>query len=206
VFRNGEALPSDVVQFTSSSFVTKTESLCDGCDFLQWGRWKAHLNYEQGSRDSTNLFADAWYVSGTLTAVPDMNVLGMRNATASYDGTAWGSVLNKGNSYDASGNLHMTWSFAQRSGDLAISNFDKPNTGGLSFAGTMTAPGEGTQYTSNQFSGNLSGSGMTGSATGSFVNKGNVAAGGVMGNWGVSGDNYRASGVFGGVGTPKAGP
>ena len=58
----------------------------------------------------------------------------------------------------------------------------------------------------NEFPGGLSGSGMTGSATGSFVNNGSVAAGGVMGNWGVSGDSYRASGVSGGVGTPKAGP
>ena len=61
VFRNGVPLPSGVVQFTSSSLVTPDDPLCDGCNFLKWGGWKAHLNYEQGTQDSTNLFAEGWW-------------------------------------------------------------------------------------------------------------------------------------------------
>jgi hypothetical protein len=43
---------------------------------------------------------------------------------------------------------------------------------------------------------------MKGNATGSFVNNGSVAAGGVMGKWNVQGDNYQATGVFAGSGNP----
>ena len=71
----------------------------------------------------------------------------------------------------------MTWSFAERSGELTISDFDKANTGGLRFGGEMTAPGAGSSVYKNQFSGSISGSGMTGSATGSFVNNGNRRCG-----------------------------
>ena len=62
----------------------------------------------------------------------------------------------------------------------------------------MTVPGatDQTQYTINKFSGDISGSGFTGSAGGSFVNNGKVAAGGVIGKWGVAGESYQASGIF----------
>ena len=112
VSRDGVPLPSGVVQFTSSSLVVPKNPLCGQCDFLEWGGWKAHLNHK-GTHTSTNLFAEGWWVSGTVTAVPDLNILASRNATASYAGTAWGSVINQEATYDASGKLDMSWSFAQ---------------------------------------------------------------------------------------------
>ena len=97
----------------------------------------------------------------------------------------------------------MNWSFRDRNGDLTISDFDDRSysTG----AHGLTQP----SLDVNQFSGSLKQTGgpdiglTSGSATGSFVNNGSVAAGGVMGKWGVEGDRYQATGVFGGAGTPR---
>jgi hypothetical protein len=106
----------------------------------------------------------------------------------------------------------MNWDFSKRSGDFAINKFDVShfeNTGGLSFSGAMSAPVNlGGAAINDHFTGSLSGNLpnnlglLSGSAAGSFVNNGTVAAGGVMGNWNVSSNVYRATGVFGGIGTP----
>ena len=39
---------------------------------------------------------------------------------------------------------------------------------------------------------------LAGGAAGSFVNNGSTVAGGVMGNWNVANDRYKATGIFGG--------
>jgi hypothetical protein len=138
--------------------------------------------------------------------VGDLDKLAVLGATATYNGSAWGTVdsnLGEGGwkTYDASGDLTMNWSFAHRKGDLTISNFDSRHVnGGLTFG---SGPYGMTQIPNlNQFAGSLSGSGLSGSATGSFVNNGSVAAGGVIGNWNVGDSNYKATGIFGGAGTP----
>jgi hypothetical protein len=72
--------------------------------------------------------------------------------------------------------------------------------GGLTFG---SGPGGMKQIpTLDRFAGSLSGSGLSGNATGSFVNNGTVAADDIMGNWNVGSQNYQAMGIFGGVGTP----
>jgi hypothetical protein len=84
--------------------------------------------------------------------------------------------------YDSSGELTMNWSFANRTGDLTISNFD---------ARSYSTGANGLTQPSLEFSGSLKQTGgesiglTSGSVTGSFVNNGPVAAGGVMGKWGV---------------------
>jgi hypothetical protein len=164
-----------------------------------------------------------WWIEGTRTTVGDLDKLAVLGATATYNGSAWGTVasnLSPGGwkTYDASGDLIMHWSFADRLGELTISKFDRTNFNdglGLTFSGPMCAPGAlcGSQQhvtaAGNHFGGPLSGQlpgglgSLSGSAAGSFVNNGPVAAGGVMGNWNVDSASYRATGIFGGVGTPK---
>ena len=102
-------------------------------------------------------------------------------------GDAIGNVNNNGEQYVETGDMDMSWNFAKRSGVLTISDFDDKT-----FSGTMLAPGK------VQFGGALVGSGVAGAATGSFVANGENPAGGVMGNFAVSGRNYQASGIFGG--------
>ena len=98
----------------------------------------------------------------------------------------------------------MSWSFAERSGTLAINNFDANGAQGpLNVSGPMTIPGELT----NQFGGSLEGTvgvnAINGAATGSFV-KGPISpAQGVIGNWNVGNPSYKATGVFAGSGIPE---
>jgi hypothetical protein len=102
----------------------------------------------------------------------------------------------------------MTWEFGPRTGNLTIDKFDTANFGsnGLSFTGAMSAPGQ-----LNHFGGSLSGSlpsdvSLSGSAAGSFVNDGARKAAGVIGNWNIGGQGYKATGIFAGSGTPVPGP
>jgi hypothetical protein len=173
-----------------------------------WGRWEAHIEYKyEDPNKKSNLFASGWWVSGELTTVGNIDTLAALGATATYTGTVEGTVasnLRPGDwkTYDASGNLTMDWSFRDRNGDLSISNFDERSY--------STGPQGLTQPSLdiNKFGGSLTQTGgpdiglTSGSATGSFVNNGSTAAGGIVGNWSVGGPAYRATGIFAGSGTP----
>jgi FecR protein len=193
---------------SQATLTTRAETLCSECSFLSWGNWDAHITYKNvSSNGNTNLDVDrGWWVAGEVTTAGDIDKLATLGATASYSGSVQGTVasnLGNGNAwqtYDASGGLTMKWNFGNQSGDLLISNFDGRNY----TASNLTQP----NLTINQFGGSLTQAEgtsigtMTGSATGSFVNNGSVAAGGVMGNWNVDSANYKAMGIFGGAGTP----
>ena len=79
-------------------------------------------------RDS-NVTADVnlgWWVAGDITSDVALAAL---DATATYQGHAIGSVANNLNdsgwkTYVATGDMKITWSFADRLGDLSISHFD----------------------------------------------------------------------------------
>lgn len=97
--------------------------------------------------------------------------------------------------------MDMSWNFKNRSGELHINNFD-----GMNFNGKMDMPGG-----SSQFSGGLTGSEAgRRSATGAFVKDSAHTSArpppGVIGNFGVSGKNYEATGVFGGALDKSGGP
>ena len=86
----------------------------------------------------------------------------------------------------------MDWYFASRNGQLTISHFDNHS---FTAGGLTQIPGV------NQFKGafdNLPNSGVVGS----FANNGTVKAGGVLGNFYVNQNSYKASGIFAGSGTP----
>jgi hypothetical protein len=194
------------------SATTEDGPLCDGCSFIRWGKRQSHLVFGDGDEGNANVFASGWWVAGDIIDVSDLPFDG----TATYQGTAIAEVGNNLNgegwiTYTAKGDMAMNWDFGTRSGDLTISNFDKGHIdGGLTVSGQMTTPGE--LEGKNKFSGELSGqnlpdnlSDLSGSARGSFVSgPDNVRDGprskpqGVIGNWEVGSERYKAGGIFGG--------
>jgi hypothetical protein len=160
--------------------------LCE-CQFVTWGLWVASLN-APSSQHSLVVPAGLW-VAGKLPSVSDPSPQG----TATFSGTAVGMVHNANASNPTafrSGAFTNVYSFDQRRGNLTISNFD-----GRTFSGEVRA-GSGDWRT---YSGNLSGSNLTGSANGAFYgNRPGVGPKETAGNFTVRGSGYAATGVFAG--------
>ena len=205
VFQAGQQV--SVVPGSTATLNTSSQPLCQSCTFLSFGKWDAHIAANILSPNPVKIDVnDGWWVAGEVTSIANLDTLGVRNASATYVGGVQGTVasLSEGawQSFDTSGDLTMHWNFGSRNGDLTVGNFDGRSYG--TGAGGLTQPSRFL----NQFGGaltQLSGPAigpMTGSAGGSFVNNGAVAAGGVMGNFGVNSAAYRATGVFGGAGIP----
>jgi hypothetical protein len=188
------------------------EELCEECNFIKWGFWDASVTYGEGQTAGSDTFTHGLWVAGALATVGEIDSLAALGGTATYDGTAIGSVSrltteNGWITYQATGDMHMNWDFGQRGGDLTISAFDKSPDflpDGLTVSGTMITPGQldTASIKKNQFGGILTGSGLVGAATGSFVKNGDNVAGGVIGNWGAGGivnqKPYEVIGIFGG--------
>ncbi len=188
------------------------EELCQECDFIKWGFWDASVSYGEGNTAGSDSFNNGLWVAGTLATVGEIDTLAATGGTATYAGTAIGNVARLDPElgwmkYQATGDMHMDWNFGQRSGDLTISEFDKSPAflpDGLSVSGKMITPGQidTTSLNKHQFGGVLTGSGLVGAATGSFVKNGDNVAAGVIGNWGAGGivnqKPYEVIGIFGG--------
>jgi hypothetical protein len=161
------------------------------CQYLQWGYWGGELatDNEAGQRNDVGTI-NTW-VAGTPTPQTDINNLISMSATGSYSGAAIGSVFNNGASYVAAGGFTQSYNFGSQTGTLQISNFD-----GHNFGGTIT----GIQGTAN-FAGALSGTNLSGNATGSFYGPHAAETGGDFAVQALSGAPYRAAGIFAGPGT-----
>ena len=203
-----------------------TRPFCDNCEFLQWGVWGSRVGFgDATASDYVDNVHLGWWIAGDITsteALADVDNFTALGPTAYYDGSAIGTVANNldgsgWKTYTATGDLTMSWSFAHRLGDLTISHFDRNVTPeGLTFGGLMCAPGVTCGQSNfvtpegNHFGGRLAGQlpgdlgSLSGSAVGSFVNKGSNLAAGVLGNWNVSNAGiensatYKATGIFGG--------
>ncbi|WP_141702071.1 FecR family protein [Methyloceanibacter stevinii] len=171
----------------------RTQVMCPGCNFIEWGEFHADYKYSSYPNDPYAMQEDinnGWWVGGAVTAFKDLPTTG----TATYSGTARGTILDynlDGAQVEGRGDLDMSWSFAKRSGQLSISDFKAissplqnytPPT--LNVSGTMSTPGS-----VNRFSGDISGMAgqipVSGGAFGSFVTDGRRPAAGVIGNWGA---------------------
>lgn len=196
---NGEALQT----VETTGFMTvEPGAICSGCGFLEWGAFGATVSYfadPESPYARTDQIGPGWWVAADITAARDLPQMG--NAT--YSGKAVGTVAVTGNPYyfTGRGDLDMSWNFAKRSGNLAITNFKLPPSAeypALNVSGKMSMPGN-----INRFSGPLSGAvgqtAVTGGANGSFARRAGNPAAGVVGSWGVSSPGgYRATGIFGG--------
>jgi hypothetical protein len=156
------------------------------CKFMEWGWWGTATDFEgeglPGGRRRDAAHLGTW-AAGEVTRTIELP----RTGTASYEGHAVGNVVNGGAQYVAAGSLAVDYDFGARTGQLTISNFD-----GRTFSGGVTGAASGPAG----FRGGLSGSGLTGSATGSFMTGPAGPAQGVLGAFDVGGRGYSAVGTF----------
>ena len=172
--------------------------LCTKCSFMRWGVVGSNVSF--GGNSTPTQFQDTingFWVAGDVPIVDQLPSSG----SATYVGSTLGTAAYR-SSPSASwqprvayGDVNMSWNFASRTGNLAISNFDRDSPiGPQNYSGTMSMTGSAGSR--NMFGGSLGGSG-TGAAIGSFTRNGRDAAGGVLGNWLAGSGNYRATGIFG---------
>jgi trimeric autotransporter adhesin len=161
--------------------------LCSSCQFLQWGYWTGNLDTLNAAgtgvvrQDVAHL--NPWVAGVISSSVPAAG-------TGTFVGNAFGAVFNNGASYLASGQFSNSWNFGTRSGTLAITNFD----GNRGFSGPV-ATGTGATAT---YSGTLSGTNLTGTASGAFFGPLAPETAGNFAVKSVSGSPYLASGIFAG--------
>ena len=179
--------------------------------------WFRHRS-TSGFTDNVHL---GWWVAGDLASAAELNALDQSldvnafealGASATYDGHVIGTVAAKidnlpWQTYTAAGDLSMTWSFADRSGDLTITNFDHRSYSTEGDGPGLTQP----SLDFNKFAGSLHQidgppiGDMTGNVTGSFVRPLTDAGipSGVLGNFGLGSNDYKATGIFaGGLAAP----
>jgi hypothetical protein len=162
------------------------------CAFLEWGFWNAQgtiVDPETGAAGTIAINNGTWAVAKDHSTIAELNTLG--NVSATFNGHAVGTYSDPSANISptvTAGNMQMNWSFGNRTGTIAITNFGGQNLNGV-IIGDPSVPG---------FIGNLSGStaGTTGVATGSFVNEGNVIASGVHGNFGATNGTWTGTGIF----------
>ena len=185
---NGDPTQASRVAMVTSGVVPSNtllpNGLCSSCQFLQWGYWTGALDTPNTAgtavirQDVAHI--NPWVAGVVSTSLPATGI-------GTFSGNAFGSVVNSGASYLASGGFTNTYNFGNHTGAFTISNFD-----GKTVSGTVNGLGAG-------YSGALSGSGLTGSANGSFFGNlpGNPATE-TGGNFALRGPSYLASGIFAG--------
>jgi hypothetical protein len=167
---NGDPAQGSQVAMVTSGVVPSNNllpsGLCNSCQFLQWGYWTGDLRTPNAAGTAVvredYAHINPWIAGVMSNSLPATGV-------GTFTGNAFGSVVNNGASYLASGQFSNTWNFATRSGTLSINNFD-----GNSFSGAV-ATGLGSTAT---YTGTLSGANLTGSANGSFFGPGAPETGG----------------------------
>ena len=185
---NGDPTQASRVAMVTSGVVPSNtllpNGLCNSCQFLQWGYWTGALDTPNTAgtavirQDVAHI--NPWVAGVVSTSLPATGI-------GTFSGNAFGSVVNSGASYLASGGFTNTYNFGNHTGAFTIGNFD-----GKTVSGTVNGLGAG-------YSGALSGSGLTGSANGSFFGNlpGNPATE-TGGNFALRGPSYLASGIFAG--------
>ncbi|MEM8553084.1 MAG: hypothetical protein AAGF45_11955 [Pseudomonadota bacterium] len=163
------------------------------CRFMEWGWWGTATNFQGdgpvgGRQDFAHL---GQWVAGDVTPEADLPTVG----SGEYEGHVVGNVVATQEDgsrarYVAVGELEVNFDFADRTGELNVRNFDGRNFGGTIF-GNVASDG-----VSNQFSGQLSGSGLTGRTDGAFAAGPNSAVQGVLGAFDVRGAGYKAVGTY----------
>jgi hypothetical protein len=166
------------------------------CEFMKWGYWGTKPKFDSATTPvETNVHLGTW-VAGKVAQEVDLPSMG----SATYNGHAVGNVTNAGNQYLAAGDLNLTWNFQNRNGEMTISDFDGKIFG--SGPGGLTVPGLPGPNDPAAFAGNLTGSGLTGTASGAFtLDSANPmldgTPNGVMGAFDVgNGTDYSAAGTF----------
>ncbi|MBV8168973.1 MAG: FecR domain-containing protein [Alphaproteobacteria bacterium] len=187
-------VPNSVAQINLSSFAGPINQCT--CAFMQWGWWIGEVQPSTSS-NLRERFTLATWVAGQLSS--PSQIAGLGGASVTYVGHAVGNVAqaggvgNGGFNYVAAGNFQLNWSFGSNSGSVFINNWDRGGTFGPN---GVNLSGGGSSSNVRDFSGTISGSGLTGQIAGSFYQNGSIAAAGTGGNFIFSGTNYKAAGIF----------
>lgn len=180
-------IPSTLVGF--DNVLPAGVAFCSACEFIEWGFWGERFSWRNGSGFGRNdFFHFGTWAAGAVDPVGSLPT----SLVATFNGHAIGPVseviATVDHRYVAVGNFSLTYNFGPRTGTYAISNF-----AGRSVSGTVSQVA--TPASVNQFSGALAGSGLTGTAIGSFVGGPLGAASGVVSNFHLSGPDFRATGI-----------
>ncbi len=166
----------------SSNALPSGVTLCS-CEFLQWGWWITDIRHTSGAtnneRDRVHL---ATWVAGVLPNVAEIPTTG----TANYAGHVAGNVNNNGARYVAFGTYNQSWNFGTKTGGATITSFDNISN----ISGTLSSSN------GRDFSGSISGGGVSGAMAGSFFKGGSDAVKAAAGNFTLTGTNYQAAGTF----------
>jgi hypothetical protein len=157
--------------------------LC-ACEFLKWGYWSGEIAYPDTTAGQTVLSRAhlATWVAGDLPSLVEIPNVG----TATYNGSIVGNVVNGANQYIAAGAFSHNWSFATRTGALAITNFD-----------TRNFTGSASSANGRDFTGTINATaGISGQYNGSFFKGGADPVAAMGGQFTMSGSNYVAAGTF----------
>jgi len=173
-----------------------SSALCEDCDFLKFGTWASDVTYG----DNVDKMGGWWVASNdivqTVGQLPD-------TGSAFYAGNAVGTFAKRVEGTwqqgIGTGGATLDWDFAQRRGDFRVSEFGTDTLGRKNFGGTVRSPGEAVHY-----NGVIAGGGGIGATRGTFVGpRPGQAPRGVMGDFGISGGNWRANGVYGAAHVPN---
>jgi hypothetical protein len=181
VTARGLLVSHDVAPVNAAAFAPGS-NFCTACSFIQWGWWTAEFTQGNSTRNLVHL---ATWVAGELSvSVPN-------TGTATYSGHAIGSVQNGSDRYVAMGIFTKSWSFATRTGQATISNFDSRT---VTYS---TTSANGRDYTAPTIVAGLTTNTITaGSLAGSLYRSPTDAVAGTAGSFTFSGANYRAAGTF----------
>ncbi|HEY1299918.1 MAG TPA: hypothetical protein VGF07_05445, partial [Stellaceae bacterium] len=165
--------------------------LCQ-CQFLQWGYWTGDLD-TPNSAGTGIARIDRAHINGWVAGAPTpgADILALQRASGSaaignYTGNMFGSVVNNGTSYLASGGLKASYNFATRAGSFSVINYDH-----LSFTTKGTVPLSGANYTFG-----ISQPGLAGKINGTFYGPMAAETGGTFAFGKTVGPSYLTSGVF----------
>jgi trimeric autotransporter adhesin len=162
--------------------------LCSACQYLQWGYWGGEIDTPAAGDQPARVdvgHINSW-VAGIPTAVADISSLKAANFTGSYTGNLFGTVINNGAQYLASGALTAIYNFGTGHGSFSVANYD-----GLSFTANGNLALSGSNYTFG-----LNSPGLAGSVSGSFYGPMAAETGGNFAFAKTVGSPYFTSGIF----------
>lgn len=180
-------LSSGVVDGYQASFPGTT--FCT-CEYTKWGFWGGEIRTPGADNRRDRIHLATW-VAGVL---PDI-AKDPASGTATFSGHVIGTAQNGSAMYVAAGSFTNAYNFGTRSGAFNMT-FDGRNAGGTVNAGTDW----------RTYAGTLAGTGVTGAVNGSFFGQTPGATAGTPGaipketggNFVLSGEGYKASGIFAG--------
>lgn len=162
---------------------------CSACDFLTFGEWETAISVRRHNGPTALVTQAPWLAGKLATELPNTQ-------SASFSGGMWGQAQN-GNSplRNVAGSFGMTYSWGSGAGTWNANFDNRTYTGGVAGSGGVSFAGSNIAATTGNRSMSVNGSFFTSPAA-----AGGVA--GVGGQFGASGPQYKASGIFGGAKLP----